>query len=160
MKKNAFIFLLLILALSLCACGKVQINEHVAETNNALTAHTPEKDTDVEETAPSYEPITFTTGSYDLDAQKSDPGIGTYSGDVIPDEEAAIAIANAIRDGMQLDFLSRPYQVIFDATKEIWVVCFYAYEVEEGSEYRLEGNSFNIALNKKDGKALDISFYE
>lgn len=144
-----------------CACGNVQTNKPAAETNHVLSDHTPDKDTDTEEAAPPQEPITFVaTTSYDLDARKSDPGIGTYDGDVSPDKETAIAIANAIRDGLQLDFLSRPYQVLFDTTKDFWVVCYYAYEIEEGSAYPLEGNSFDIALNKKDGKVLNISFYE
>lgn len=160
-EKNICIYLSLILALSLCACGNAQTNEPAAEANHVSTDLAPETDTDTQEAAPSQEPIQFAaTSSYDLDAQKGDPGIAIYDGDVIPDKETAIAVANAIRDGMQLDFLSRPYQVLFDTTKEIWVVCFYAYEVEEGSEYRLEGNSFDIALDKKGGQVLNIRFYE
>lgn len=85
--------------------------------------------------------------------------IGTYSGRaVIPDEETALKIAEAIFDGMEKSKEAQKYvpqSVFYDNQDEIWIVSFW-----ENSNQLTLGGDCNIALQKKDGKVLRIWFGE
>lgn len=85
--------------------------------------------------------------------------IGTYSGmAVIPDEETALKIAEAIFDGMEKSKEAQKYvpqSVFYDNQDEIWIVSFW-----ENSNQLTLGGDCNIALQKKDGKVLRIWFGE
>ena len=85
--------------------------------------------------------------------------IGTYSGRaVIPDEETALKIAEAIFDGMEKSEEAPKYvpqAVFYDNQDEIWIVSFW-----ENSNQLTLGGDCNIALQKKDGKVLRIWFGE
>lgn len=85
--------------------------------------------------------------------------IGTYGGRaVIPDEETALKIAEAIFDGMEKSKEAQKYvpqSVFYDNQDEIWIVSFW-----ENSNQLTLGGDCNIALQKKDGKVLRIWFGE
>lgn len=85
--------------------------------------------------------------------------IGTYSGKaVIPDEETALKIANAIFDGMEKSKEVQKYvpqSVFYDDQDEVWIVSFW-----KSSNQITLGGDCNIALQKKDGRVLRIWFGE
>ena len=85
--------------------------------------------------------------------------VGTYRGKaVIPDEETALKIAEAIFDGMEKSKDTQEYapqSVFYDNQDEIWIVSFW-----KNSNQITIGGECNIAMQKKDGKVLRIWFGE
>jgi len=84
--------------------------------------------------------------------------IGTYKKDVIPDEDTAIKIAEAIFNGMEKSKTAEEYtpqSVYYDVQDEIWIVTFF-----KKSDKITVGNDCSIAMQKKDGKVLRIWFGE
>lgn len=85
--------------------------------------------------------------------------IGTYSGRaVIPDEETALKVAEAIFDGMEKSRDAQEYvpqSVFYDNQDGIWIVSFW-----KDSDQITLGGDCSIAIQKKDGKVLRIWFGE
>ena len=86
--------------------------------------------------------------------------VGNYQKDVIPDEDAAKAIATAIYQNMDIGDSIREYviqSVWFD--DDVWIVNFGLSSSDE-SETHYVGGGFSIAMQKTDGKVLRIWFGE
>lgn len=85
--------------------------------------------------------------------------VGTYRGEaVIPDEETALKVAEAIFDGMEKSKKAQKYvpqSVFYDDQDEIWIVSFW-----KDSSQAMLGGDCSIAMQKKDGKVLRIWFGE
>lgn len=82
---------------------------------------------------------------------------GVYMGDVIPDEESAIAIATAIYNSIPQNGKQKEYVVqgvMYDTKVEVWIVTFG----ENNS--KVAGGDCSIVLQKKDGKVVKIWFGE
>ena len=99
---------------------------------------------------------------------KSDSGIyynknweeayGTYQGSAIPNENAAVQVADVIFNNMRKSSTAegfRPQSVFFDTEDEIWIVSFW-----EPNNDLSTGNCCSIAIKKNDGKVLRIWFTE
>lgn len=87
-----------------------------------------------------------------------DDSVGTYKGEVIPNEECAIAVAEAIFNSMPKSNSMRnhtPQNVYFDEDNKAWIVTFC-----ESSNSLTLGGDCSIALQKADGKVLGIWFGE
>lgn len=87
-----------------------------------------------------------------------DEQVGTYHGDVIPDEQAAVAVAtqifNAMEKGSDTDGFTAQ-SVFYDEQDSVWIVSFW----EESDQVTL-GKDCSIAMQKSDGKVLRIWFGE
>lgn len=84
--------------------------------------------------------------------------VGTYNGDVIPDEQTAVSVATQIFNAMEKESYTDQFiakSVFYDEQDSIWIVSFW----EKSNEMTL-GNDCNIAMQKKDGKVLRIWFGE
>lgn len=82
--------------------------------------------------------------------------VETYKSDVIPDEKTAIEIAKAIFNGMEKSKEREnhiPNAVFYDEKDEIWIVSFW-----EDTDKNILGGDCSIAMQKKDGKVLNIWF--
>ena len=100
--------------------------------------------------------IEYKTGVYH-NKDWEDP-IGTYQDDVIPDKNAAVAIATQIFNQMDKSSDMQNYipQIVFyDQEDEIWIVSFW-----EETDAITFGGDCSIAMRKKDGKVLRIWFGE
>lgn len=82
-----------------------------------------------------------------------------YSGDAIPDEKTALAVAEAIYYNLPLYNRDErePFWVFYDEIDEIWIVHF-----GKPPEFPIIyiGGDCNIALQKKDAKVLKIWYGE
>ena len=100
--------------------------------------------------------IEYESGSYH--DKNWDETIGTYKEAVISDKDTALAVAQAIYDGMEKSDDADKYTakyVFYDNQDEIWIVSFG----EDSSSTNLGGDC-NIAIRKADGKVLRIWFGE
>ena len=100
--------------------------------------------------------IEYDSGSYH--DKNWDETIGTYKEAVISDKDTALAVAQAIYDGMEKSDDADKYTakyVFYDNQDEIWIVSFW----EDSSSTNLGGDC-NIAIRKADGKVLRIWFGE
>ncbi len=101
--------------------------------------------------------ITYESGEFDN--KNWNDTVGTYSkADVIPDEDTALKVAQAIFDGMEKSKDSQEYvpqYVFYDEQDEIWIVSFW-----KNSNSFVAGGDCSIAMQKKDGKVLRIWFGE
>ena len=100
------------------------------------------------------EDITFSTGIYP-DKDWDEESWGVYEGDVIPNKDVAIKIANAIFDELYKDSSIQnyvPQTVFFDEEDDFWLISFWE---EEREEFVL-GGCVSIAIQKKDGKVLRV----
>lgn len=83
---------------------------------------------------------------------------GTYTEDVVPTKEAAVAIATAVYNGIdKSQSMSNftPQSVFFDKQDEIWIVSFGT-----DSKENIVGGDCSIAIQKQDGRVLRIWFGE
>lgn len=106
-----------------------------------------EKSTDIFDTAPYKYPYKYT-----------EKGIGVHNGDVIPNEECAMAVASSIFNHMEKSANTQnyiPQIVLFDEEDDVWIVSFW-----EDSTSMMLGGDCSIALQKKDGKVLSIWYGE
>ena len=97
----------------------------------------------------------YQTGIF-YDKNWDDP-VGTYNGDVIPNENTAISIATQIFDSMEKSNAYdhfKPQAVFYDEQDAVWIVSLY------NSEEMHTGGDCNIAMQKRDGKILRIWFGE
>ena len=72
---------------------------------------------------------------------------GTYKGDVIPNEECAIAVAEAIFNNMEKSESARNYTqqcVSYDEENEIWIVSFWDPKNTESSNVMTLGNDCSM----------------
>jgi len=77
-----------------------------------------------------------------------------HNGDVIPNEECAMAVASSIFNHMEKSANTQnyiPQIVLFDEEDDVWIVSFW-----EDSTSMMLGGDCSIALQKKDGKVLSI----
>ncbi len=86
--------------------------------------------------------------------------VGTYNGDVVPDENAALEIAMVIFNNMSKSDNAheyKPQKVFYDVEEEIWIVSFWKDYSTDNIQL---GGSCSIAIQKNDGKVLRIWFGE
>lgn len=84
--------------------------------------------------------------------------VGTYKKAVVPNENTALEIAQAIFNGMDKSKEMQEYvpqSIFYDEESEIWIVSFG----KESNEIILGGDC-SIAIQKEDGKVLRIWFGE
>lgn len=100
--------------------------------------------------------ILYQSGVYDN--KNWDDPVGTFQGDLIPDRESAIAVAEAIfTSSIQTKSTQNyiPVHVFYDEQDAVWIVCFM-----NPANKNTVGEDCNIALQKKDGKILRVWFGE
>lgn len=111
---------------------------------------------------PDAESDTITYESGEFDNKNWNDTVGTYCSDVIPDEDTALKVAQAIFDGIEKNKIEQeyvPYSVFYDEQDEIWIVSF-GENLDEFSDEIIVGGGCDIAMQKKDGKVLRIWFGE
>lgn len=100
--------------------------------------------------------ITYESGNY-YDKNWCET-IGTYSGAVIPNENAALEIARVIFNNMDKNKEVQKYipkSIFYDNQDKIWIVSFG----KKTNEITV-GENCNIAIQETDGKVLRIWFDE
>lgn len=105
----------------------------------------------------NYAEIPYREGVYDYTSW--DETTGTYTEDVLPDRETAVAVATQIFDGMNKSPSAQEYtpqSVFYDEQNAVWIVSFW----QESDDKTVVGSDCSIALQKKDGRVLRIWFGE
>ena len=136
--KRIVLILILVLCL-ICSCSKKD-NDNVIDTME------------------SNNTIQYKTGVYD-DKDWSDT-VGTYYGDVVPNETVALNIAKAIFEGIEKNQSTSsftPQLVFYDEEEKVWIVSFWNNEAVSNG---IIGYDCSIAINKSDGRVLRIWYGE
>lgn len=100
--------------------------------------------------------IKFESGTYFN--KDWDDTVGTYKNAVVPNQDVALEIAQAIFKGMDKSNEAQafvPQSVFYDEKDGIWIVSFW----KESNSITIGGDC-NIAIQKEDGKILRIWFGE
>lgn len=100
--------------------------------------------------------IKFESGTYFN--KNWDDAVGTYKNAVVPNQDVALEIAQAIFKGMDKSDEAQalvPQSVFYDEKDGIWIVSF-----GKASNSITIGGDCNIAIQKEDGKILRIWFGE
>ncbi len=91
-----------------------------------------------------------------LNIKNWDDTVGTYTGDVIPNEECAIAVATEIYRHLEYsEDHYVPINVFYDEVDKIWIVTFF-----EENNVTTVGEDCSIAIQQSDGRVLRIWFGE
>ena len=106
-----------------------------------------------ESAAASYEVVTWERRDY------LTVSVGVHKGDVVPDEQTAVAVAQAIFDNSiknkYVDYKNcTRIMVSYDSENGVWVVSF-SKTSDNPNEYIL-GGGYSIAIQKSDGKVLKM----
>lgn len=84
--------------------------------------------------------------------------VGSYTKDIIPDEETAVKMANIIFKNLQKEGYCKNYslqEIFFDEEDKIWILSYW-----ESTDEMITGSDCSIALKKSNGEVLRIWFGE
>lgn len=170
--KKYCVLITLLLIFALCACEKAQEDKNTVETEviepkskeeQVIDDQTHTTDVYMQDAVQPNTSIPLVKASYNLDFAKNNPEAYHPGGDIILNENVAVAIANAIISpnmGNTSGYVKRPDKVRLDEENGIWVVYYETVFIEDGVESECLGEEAEIALSKKDGRVLNINIYE